>query len=880
MKTSPLKKLLRKAKNATQKNHTERASSITLESAKALSEHISPSALVPWIDFEDGFVVRDNGSQPQIGFGFSFSPALIAGDEFESQIESIISRAPEETTIQFACHSSGNIGDRIKIWSDRKQKYNTHSMLSQLVKFRAKHMMNCATDRSLLPNQRFHPREVRFYMFCMTAFQGDYGVPKEVSLFMKKMREFRGGTEGKLTAMGINPNQLNYYATRRLIRQLCNPQIPSEELDQLAPEITKDEDGEITNVGDLKSSAFEKRTRVIPEGSAIKFCDAQRESYAVPVSVDDYPETLRLFMTGELIGELAVSDCIPNEFWLTTIIHKPNQMTAKDNAQKAMALISKQCMSESEWYKSMMPHLFKRRNDTAILLEQCRKQYSMVRMMTAAIIWTDEEGVISDPDTVTGIWNKAGFKASPEENIALPVWQALLPWGYNSNIDRPNQGIQRSFLVSSMNAATAAICQGDWGGNGPVMRRSARDGSMYPYASGLLLQARRGQLGCVDIFDSPTNYNFSIVATSGAGKSFLANDLLVDILCRAGIVRIIDAGGSYQKLCRTLGGNELRFDINKPFSLNPFWGMGSDKKFEDDEGGSELAEMMPLLKDVTCQMAFPVQEPSNYEYQLVERAIEAGFRVAGDSMSTSDVYDWLEEAGKEDDVARRIALQLHPYAYGRLAVWFNGEPQMDLSNPFTILELEELNNDKELRAVILTMIMALTTRDMYLQSRDIPKILMIDEAWDLLGSASSGKFIETAFRRIRKYFGAAGIITQGFQDMDKSPAAQAAFDSCAWKFVLKQSGPSLEYAIRENKLGRSDDSFKRLLSSVRPGNGYSEVYVMGENGGGLFRFITDPYSYFLYTTNAKDGALIESKMRELNTDVEGAISALAEQQMS
>ncbi|WP_340147137.1 TraG/VirB4 family ATPase [Halomonas sp. PA16-9] len=86
----------------------------------------------------------------------------------------------------------------------------------------------------------------------------------------------------------------------------------------------------------------------------------------------------------------------------------------------------------------------------------------------------------------------------------------------------------------------------------------------------------------------------------------MANEFVTDMRCRDGVVRIIDVGGSYKELCELLGGQELRFDPNHPVSLNPFWGIKGRQRFEDDDGGSEIAEMIPVLKDAISQMAFPL----------------------------------------------------------------------------------------------------------------------------------------------------------------------------------------------------------------------------------------------------------------------------------
>lgn len=839
---------------------------LTVQAARALTERADPTDLLPYLDFEDGYMVRDDGRRPQLGFIYRFAPVMIAGKDIEQQLESLITRAPSDTIIQFASYSSPAIENRLGIWRNRRLRYNKNPILQQLVERRHAHMLQAATGKSLLPNERLFPRETEFYAIFTLTYRGDPEHGEELRSWRMEADEFRASVEGTLQSIGVAPVLLQEPAVRRLLRRLCNPQIIPGELDQL----------DIDRPRSIRDGLFEKRTRLRVEPSGtLSFSDPDRAAAVVPITVDSYPEVLRLYMTGDLIGNLlSPSDRIAPAYWLHTTIYKPDPDAARDDLNFRLGLISKQCMSESEWYKQMMSHLFKRRNDTMRVLNQTRSKYCPVRMWTGINIITEPERAASDADYVAALWRKAGFRASREHYISLPVWLNSLPWGYNPAIDLPNQGMQRATMVTSINAACASICQGDWGGNGPTMRKDP-EGNLYPYANGLLLISRRGQLACIDIFDSPTSYNFVIIATSGAGKSFLANEMVVDMLCRDGLVRIIDVGGSYRDICALLGGQELKFDPNKPLSLNPFWGIRSRQRHEDDEGGSELGEMMPVLKEAISQMAFPLGEPDNYEYQLIEKAIHEAHVIHGEAMETHHVWEWMKKKGEVDPSAKHIALQLEPYAVGRHAAWFNGPPELDLSNPFTILELEELNTDRELRNVVLTLLMAFTTRDMYLKPRSIPKLMLIDEAWDLLSDPKSGKFIETAYRRIRKYFGAAGIITQSFKDSSLSPAASAAFDNAPWKFVLKQSGPSVDYAKKNGLLGTDDEFLFDMISGVQPGPGYSEVYIQHETGSGLFRFVVDKFSYFAYSTNARDLARLEA-LKQKGVPAEEAFRMLAE----
>jgi len=839
---------------------------LSMQAARALTERYDPSDLLQYIDFEDGYLIRDDGEYPQIGFGFQYSPLMVAGEDIEHQFESIITKSPDDTVIQFASYSSPAIESRLTTWANRRLRYNKLPILDELVQRRVAHMLSKTRDESLLPNENLHPREVSYYIFFTIPFKGDPEHPKEIEGWKQTVDDFVSSIYGAMQSMGVGPTRVSEASARHLIRQLCNPQMNPADLAQKSVPHEP-----------FKQACFDRDTRIRVEPyGGITFSSDGAARTVVPMTVDQYPEFLRLHMTGDLIGAAdARADRVSPPYWLYTIMYKPNPEKIQDKIIATMGMISKQCMSESEWYRSMMPHIFKRRDDTSRIMEQIRSKYSGVYVWTGINVVSSPDKGLSDADYISGLWRKAGFRVSKESYISLPVWLSSLPWSYNHKIDKSNQGLQRRQLVTSINAATMAICQGDWGGNGPILKSSS-DGTKYPYANGLLLTSRRGQLANIDIFESNTSYNFAIIATSGAGKSFLANEKIVDMRCRNGVVRVIDVGGSYREICELLGGQELRFDPTNPTSLNPFWGIKKTQRYVDDEGGSEIGEMIPILKDTICKMAFPLSAPNDYEYQLVEKAIYEMHDKFEDKLETKHIWEWLSERGSVDKVAEKMALQLEPYAIGRLSAWFNGPQDLDLSNPFTVLELEELNSDLELRNVVLTLLMARTTRDMYLGDRRVPKMMLVDEAWDLFADAGSGRFIETAFRRIRKYFGAAGFITQGFNDVDASSAAQAAYNNAPWKFVLKQLPASLEYCNKHSKLGMMSDYTMGLLNGLKPGPGYSEVYVSHENGSGLFRFVVDPFSHFVYSTNPKEIARLQELKSQGKTTLE-AVKILAAQ---
>ena len=90
-----------------------------------------------------------------------------------------------------------------------------------------------------------------------------------------------------------------------------------------------------------------------------------------------------------------------------------------------------------------------------------------------------------------------------------------------------------------------------------------------------LFRNRLGGLLSYDPFDpSLPNFNALVTGSSGAGKSFLNNCILLQYLTQNPLVYIIDIGGSYRKLCEFMKGSYvesgLESESKAPLKINPF----------------------------------------------------------------------------------------------------------------------------------------------------------------------------------------------------------------------------------------------------------------------------------------------------------------------
>jgi conjugal transfer ATP-binding protein TraC len=824
----------------------------TMAAAQALTDRNSFSKLFTYQYFDESKKIcyLEDGASPAVGFVLAINPLMVAGVDTETQFEAIFHALPPDSIIQVAKMVTPQVEGFVNAWARARLEKNTNPILRQVAMRRRDFMLHTAAGPSMLPQTRLHPRMMQWYVSVRIPYQGDLTDEGQIASFLRMVADVRSTTMGALKAAGMDSEVADEETFKFLLRELVNPHLePTERVQAQIPgsPIIRDlvaNDTRVTVRADGRIG-FGKTT-------------GEPDVVATVLTVDSTPQTMFLPMMARTLGDpVSWEERIKCPYWAYTTIHVLHPDDSRDRLMASFGMLNKQTMSESPWFRSMMGHIYERKDRAGALLKETAKGRTLVRAYTGITLYTPPEEAREQAEYVKGLYRRAGFRLSEEPYISLPVFMASMPLQYTAAMDPPNRGLQRASLMSSLNAASLLQIQGDWRGTGESK-------------GGMLLVSRSGQVATFDLLQTTINYNFVVVAASGSGKSFLTNEIVCDFLSKGGIARIIDVGRSYARFCEVMGGENLVFSPDSPVSLNPFTGILT----EDD-----LNEMMPMLKDLLRLMAYPLTPESEtpaYQYQLLEKAIsEAWFHYRKDCDLTK-VVDWLRSF-KEDSShrAQDLALQLEPFSHGRYKRWFSGPRTVEFTKSLVVIELEELKQDAALQAVVLQLVMFQTTKEMYLSDRKIPKLLAIDEAWDLMGGLSTGRFIETAFRRMRKYNGIAGVITQSFEDFEKSSAARAAIENAAWQFILYQRPESIEFAVTNKRIS-ADEMSVDLIRSVKSGTGFSEVFVRAEQGSGLYRFVTDKHSYYTFTTKPNDINRLNELQRAGKT-LEQAIDTLAMQ---
>lgn len=417
----------------------------------------------------------------------------------------------------------------------------------------------------------------------------------------------------------------------------------------------------------------------------------------------------------------------------------------------------------------------------------------------------------------------AGFGAIREEALSGTLFLQSLPLSFDPRNDRM---LKRSRKMVDVNLAHLA----------PVLRPF--EGTPRP---DLLLVNREGEPVTVSFFDSEVAPHGIICGISGSGKSVLANNIILEALRRCARVFVLDRGRSYQKLAKQVGGEFVRIEPERPLCMNPL-------------GGELTQERLIFGADFLSEMV----TAGRGDLATRERALLAqALRLASEPRTVSRVVEVLERM--QEAAARDLALSLKLFTRGGpYGAFFDGACELNPRAALTVFELEEAALGKDIASTILMAIVQRIT-DACLADPEREKYLIVDEAWALLKSAATARFLENAFRTYRKYRTAAVMITQQAADFDGT-AGTAIRANAPNRFFLRQTPETVRAMERLLDLSPRE---VELLSTVTTVKGkYSEMLVITPSGAGIARLYQDPLTYWMTTSDPSDNAYLEQLRRK------------------
>lgn len=375
------------------------------------------------------------------------------------------------------------------------------------------------------------------------------------------------------------------------------------------------------------------------------------------------------------------------------------------------------------------------------------------------------------------------------------------------------------------------------------IRRNMNTGAIstsFPFTSADLTQEKGVLYGInmhnngLVIFDrfSLENANMVVFAKSGAGKSFTVKLEALRSMMTGADILIIDPENEYQKLSDAVGGSYIRLSLNSDTRINPFdLPRVIDSEEAEDAlranlvtlhgllrlmlGGSQQAANGQLMAGLT-----PAEE-ADLDQGLIDTYARAG--ITSDPLThnstpptISDLYDTLLHMG---GTGPALAQRLRKYTSGTFAGIFSQQSNIDINNNMVVFNIRDLED--ELRPVAMYIVLSHIWN--ITRSYQKKRMLIVDEAWQLMKYDDSANFLFSLAKRARKYFLGLTTITQDVEDFMGSKMGRAIVANSSMQLLLKQSSSAVDVLGDVFKLTEEE---RKRLANFPVGQG---LFFAGQN---------------------------------------------------
>jgi conjugal transfer ATP-binding protein TraC len=321
------------------------------------------------------------------------------------------------------------------------------------------------------------------------------------------------------------------------------------------------------------------------------------------------------------------------------------------------------------------------------------------------------------------------------------------------------------------------------------------------------------------------NANMCVFAKSGWGKSFAVKLEILRALMLGTDVIVLDPENEYRALVDTVWGTYLNINLNSDERINPFdlpRGLKDTEAHPGDLLRGAVVNMLGLL-----HLMLGVITPS--EEALLERGLITTYSLKGITMEDDsaegkeiplmkDLLSVLETM----DWARGLVERLDKYVTGIFAGVFSEHTNVNLKDGLVVFSVRDL--DDILRPIAMYILLGYVWN--IARSSEKKRMLVVDEAWNIMQYEDSAKFLFGLVKRARKYGLGVTTITQDVEDFMTNQYGKAIVTNSSIQLLLKQSPASIDVLQDVFKLTEQE---KYILLNAWVGTGL--FFAWGEHVG-------------------------------------------------
>lgn len=731
---------------------------------------------------EDNFFYCENNKK-QSYIGASFIATTLNGmDEVDFQLfaGSISVKLPANSIIQFTHIATNHIEDEILDYvAHKEQSVRLNSKLSErqktdlieIIQTRVKALRE-GTVKPIVPSSGITLRSNRLVVSVK--------VPADLKLSEYDMER------AKEQILSVYDNLKN--SVMGDIRQLTKEEFVAQVRSILYPykplDYVFDDNQKVSEQMFQKTTAIDNR-----DPNFVKIDD----TYFSVLSVKALPKQNTIALMNNLVGDhFGSTKQVSCPFMVNCTIIIPD--IHKENNSIDLNYTQTQDTA-TPFALKMSPKLRERLNGLTLMFNETKQGELPCKLYFNIVLFNKDklrlQGIAA---RLQNYYKTDGLSVVPDNKIVLPLlWNALPLYPSLESLKNTN----RMFTMTIKHAASFAPIFSDY--------RNIRSGYSQIYYT------RRGNLYGFDPMRGQ-NHNGLVFGSSGGGKSATVNNFIEQEYESGAMIRIIDEGRSYKKLCAVLGGTFIEFTDKSHVCLNPFT-LVTDIH-------SELEQLSRIVK----QMASPSTPLDDYLMSMIKKAIVSSFNMGAQKTTITDVADFL--AKQDDENVRKLGRQLYDYTdRGSYGKYFDGDNNLNLDAQMVVLELEGLKAFPELKTVVMMVLLARIQNDMFFNSIYPRKFVIFEEVTSYLAIPVVAQYIDDFYMRIRKYRAGCWLVTQNIEKVAQSEAIKSIINNANYVIYLPYKTAEIKKLV-ENGYVKNDPFIIKTMESLRLFQGqYSEAMI-------------------------------------------------------
>jgi hypothetical protein len=488
------------------------------------------------------------------------------------------------------------------------------------------------------------------------------------------------------------------------------------------------------------------------------------------------------------------------------------------------------------------------------------------------ICQNEDEAIRASSEAIASFPQLSGARGMVHELSDMAVLVNSLPGCYDPATDGPGW----TNMMRTSRGVRLLPLWGNWKGS---------QGSQF-----VLPSLWNRELIGFDLFDSNVAPNVLVSGVSGSGKSYLLCYMLITMnrghygrmpdgrfVEREPITFVFDKGMpgqpcGFDKVARLFGGKIYEASPSKAPAMNFLARLGQTSPDGTNEDYKDLVDM---CSDIIVDMATDgSRAPERMERISVIDSLTEAHRIYRNGpmrreFILSDVISVLRAPRRvdesEDSALRRNRIAMLTSDYhgdGTFARFFDRPGALKLKERFIVFDLKALNRNPDLQRVFLKIAMLWADTVMNDPAElDTRKILVFDEAHDLIGKTAAGT-VETAFRLYRKRKGIVIAASQSGEDFYVGAGGQAIVQNSAHKIFLRQDPSKFHFTAQAFNLTEQQSDVILRLKTLKGTE--SQFYLMSDMGEGALCLPVEPAFYWASTNNGDDNRLFSDLLAEAN----------------